>query len=125
MKIKKLSETDSVLPRKEYEFELTYEGVTPSRIELKNSLTSNTKSKPEVSVVTNVLNDFGAKKAIVHFRVYKDEESMNKIELKENIVKNTPPKKEEPEEPKQEEAPKEEKAQESKEDTPKEEKGEK
>ncbi len=98
MEIKKLSEEQSVLPRKEFVFLVEYEEKTPSRQELKQSLASKVKAKQELIVVKNINNHYGSKKSEVLVHVYDKEEDLKTIEEEYLVKKNQPPKKEEEEE---------------------------
>ncbi len=95
MEVNKLNENKTSLPRKEVEFEVTYDEKTPSRIELKEKFVQKLKSKPELTIVRKINNNYGNKYTRVDVRVYDDEKSLKAMENKELIEKNQPPKKEE------------------------------
>ena len=114
MELKIMEQKNSALSRKDITAEVTFENTTPSRQQLKQSIATKAKAKPELLIVKNVYNDYGQRKAIVHAHLYEDEESMKAIEypkmLEKNAVKEEPKKEEAPE--KKQEAPSEEKKEE-------------
>ncbi len=97
MEIKKISEEQSVLPRKDYVFTVSYQQKTPSRQELKNILVNELKSKPELVIVKNIDNHYGSKTSKVIVHVYEKEKDLQVIEEEYLVKKNQPPKKEEKE----------------------------
>ena len=98
MKLKKLETKKSALPREEYVFELVYDKVTPTRLNVKENVSSELKVKPEVVIISKINTEYGHRKALVHVNVYKDAETLAKIEEKIMVSKNTPKKEEASEE---------------------------
>ena len=101
--------------------ECEFDGATPSTLELRNRLAAQLAVKEELVVVKNVFTEFGSKSGKVIACVYKDADSLKKVESEKTIKRNTPkPKEEKKEEAKPAEgaAPAEKSAEEKKEEAP-------
>ena len=95
MEVKKLSENKTALPRTEVTFEVRYEAVTPSRLELLDELSKKLKSKKELTVIKKVNNHYGSKVSEVEVLVYDDEKTMKALETKVLLDKHQEKKEEE------------------------------
>ena len=104
--------------------EIAFESVTPSYEEVRKKISSSLNCDEKLIVIKNIYTKFGVKKAGLFAYVYKNEESMKKIEPKpkEKKAKEKPEEGEKQEEKK--EPPKEKQVEEKKEESPKEEKKE-
>ena len=74
---------------------INYDGATPSKTDIKTKIASQLKAKTEDIVVDNVKVVFGTNSAKFEARIYDDEDSLKKIELKYIFKKNNAEKKEE------------------------------
>jgi ribosomal protein S24E len=128
-----------------------YEGMIPTKVELRKNLSAQINVPEEKIVVRQIKTEFGTQKAIIYAKAYDEEEKMKQIEEKYVITRNfgkakeetkeapveaapkaeetAAPAEEAPKEKVKEEAPKEEKKEEAKveekkEEAPKEEKSE-
>lgn len=90
MELKITKEEKSALPRKEIECVVTYEGVTPSRAQLVQSISSKTKAKNTLIIVKNIYTTYGDKTAKINAYIYDNEEAMNAIEYAKMVEKNKP-----------------------------------
>ena len=90
--------------------EIAFESVTPSYEEVRKKISSSLDCDEKLIVIKNIYTKFGMKKASLFAYVYKNEESMKKIEPKPKVKKAKPG---------------EEEKQEDKKEPPKETKGEK
>lgn len=98
-----------LLSRREVLLELTFEGKTPARLELRKKFADKLKVNEELVVVKNVYTQFGERKAKAHVNVYNNKEDLEKIEPKYVLNRHAPKEKKEkpaqaekPEEPKKE-----------------------
>jgi ribosomal protein S24E len=128
------SKTDNkLLSRKEIEAEVTFDGPTPKREELRQAISAKIGANPDLTVLREVKNTYGRKAVSVVAHAYSSKETLMQtepehirrrdgvgVEKKEEKPKEEP-KKEEAKEEKPKEAPKEEKKPEKKEEKPKEE----
>lgn len=96
MDLKIVKEEKSALPRKEIECDLVYENVTPSRLQLVQSIANKTKAKEALVIVKKIDTTYGDKTAKVTAYIYDNEDAMSKIEYKKVIEKNTPKAPEQP-----------------------------
>lgn len=96
---------NALLSRTEIKADLTYEGVTPSRIELKKKITAILGAKEELVVIKKIEVAYGFQKAVVTAYVYKTKQELDKLEpayiLKRGLPKEEKGKKE-AEKPKEE-----------------------
>jgi ribosomal protein S24E len=128
------SKTDNkLLSRKEIEAEVTFDGPTPKREELRQAISAKIGANPDLTVLREVKNTYGRKAVSVVAHAYSSKETLMQtepehirrrdgvgVEKKEEKPKEEP-KKEEAKEEKPKEAPKEEpKKEEAKEEKPKE-----
>lgn len=78
-----------------------FEGVTPSRLEVKKAVAEKIKTKEEHVVVRHIYQRYGAQRAKVIAHIYQDEAMMKRLEaaglLKKNGFAVEEPKKEETE----------------------------
>jgi small subunit ribosomal protein S24e len=105
---------DSLFGRERVDFNVIYDGKTPSRLDLKKQLSTQLKVDEKLVVVRKVDQKFGDASAKCEAIVYKDESSLKSLEKKKYVTKNTVP--EETKEEVKEKAPAEEKKEESKEE---------
>jgi small subunit ribosomal protein S24e len=100
MDIKIINEKQAIIPRKEITLEVTFEKSTPKRLDLKKEIAKKTKNKEELLILKKIITNYGKRTAKITAYVYKDEETLKKIEYSKVIEKNTPKaeKKEESEE---------------------------
>lgn len=81
MKINELSLKEEVLyKRKHILVEIEFDSKTPSREELKKSLSAKYGSKPESLVIRKINSVYGLKKATVEFMIYSDLKIIEKVE---------------------------------------------
>ncbi len=142
------SKDNKLLDRKEINAVVHFEGATPARKELREAVSTKVGLNPDLTILSSVVNEFGAKKIRVIAHSYNDmkklmevepeymrkrdgigvpkekEEEAPKEEKKEEKPKEEPKKEEKPkeekkEEPKKEEKPKEEPKKEEKKEEPK------
>jgi len=123
---------NKLLDRTEIKAGITYEGPTPSNVDIKKAFGQQFKADEKLIVIKHVYTEFGTTQADVLGLIYKDEKALELIEVfkkKKGAAAQGEKKKEAPapaekpaEAPK--EKPKEEKAEEKKEEAPKEEKKE-
>jgi len=113
---------ESPLSRVSLTGEITFESVTPSYEDVKKKISSSLNCDEKLIVIKNIYTKFGLKKANLSACVYKNEESMKKIEPKPKEKKAKEKPAEKPEEAKKQEEKKQ--PAEAKEEKPKEEKKE-
>ncbi|MDK2849768.1 MAG: small subunit ribosomal protein S24e [Candidatus Woesearchaeota archaeon] len=83
--------------RKFFVAKIIFEGVTPSREEVKKELSEKFKFNPDLMVVEKIKTIFGESAAEIYFYVY-DDESAFKALAKEHLIKrDTKPSEEEQE----------------------------
>ncbi|MFC1728237.1 30S ribosomal protein S24e [Nanoarchaeota archaeon] len=113
-----------LLSRTEVDIEITYEGITPSRADIKKQIASQLNTDEKLVVVRKIDAQYGEKNAEVLAYSYKNEEDMKRIETENALNKGMPKEKKaegaeaKPAEEKKEEA----KPEEKKEEKPAEEK---
>lgn len=91
MNIKVLSDEKNVFfRRREVSAELGYEGVTPSRMNVKRALADKLGAKEELVIVKRLKPGFGNASALVQANIYDDEKSLDELETKYFVRKNTP-----------------------------------
>jgi len=112
---------NKLLSRKEIEAEVSYEGATPSRGDIKQSICGKIGANPDLVVLREINTGFGKQMAKVVAHSYENVDALTNTEP-EHIQKRFKVGKEAvKEEPKKEEAPKEEPKPEAKAEAPKEE----
>lgn len=94
MKLEKIQEIKSVFPRKEYEYKMTFDEVTPSRMDVKEKVVATLSSNSDLTLVKNLKTEYRGKSATFKVRVYDDAESLKKLENKSMQTKNMPKKEE-------------------------------
>lgn len=103
MKLKIIKKNENkLLSRIEIEAEVTFDVVTPSRMELREAIAKELKEKPERTVIFQIKTDFGNKRADIYAEIYNDENIMKDVVPKHIITRH---KVEEPKEEKKEEVP--------------------
>jgi len=133
MSVNITSKTDNkLLERKEIEAEITFDGPTPTRAELRQAISVKVGANPDLTVLREVRNTFGRKAVNVVAHAYSNKEILMQTEpeyvrRRDGVgveeKKEEKPKEEAPkEEPKKEEKPKEEKKEEKPKEVPKKEK---
>ncbi|HHQ44700.1 MAG TPA: 30S ribosomal protein S24e [Candidatus Altiarchaeales archaeon] len=65
-----------LLKRREVKFNLTYEGTTPAREEVKSKISAMLDSDPKLTVVDRIMPEYGKTSAKGYVKVYEDEESL-------------------------------------------------
>ncbi len=112
---------NKLLDRKEVEAEVSYDGATPSRNELRQAICGKIGANPELVVLREIRTGHGKQSAYVVVHAYSSKESLDKVEPDHMRKRYAPAeKKEAPKEEKKEEKPAE-KKEEPKEEKPKEE----
>ena len=91
--IEKQKETP-LLSRKRVTAMVSFEGATPSRMELRKVIAKKTSSDAEKTIVKHVYQHFGTNRARVIVNVYDDRKVLEKLEHPNLVKKHTP--KEEP-----------------------------
>jgi len=118
-----------LLSRMNVRAELSYDGATPSRTEIKKLIASNIGADEKLLVIKKVETAYGARKAGVEGHVYKNEEDMKKTEkeylLKRDVKEKKEKKPAEAKEKKEEAKPEDKPAEDKKEQAKPEEKTEK
>ncbi len=66
-----------------------YEGVTPSRLEIKKELAKKISAKEENVVVRHIYGKYGTQRSKLIAHVYTDEASMKRFEPHNLLVKNS------------------------------------
>lgn len=88
MEFKILDKKDeSLLSRVEVRAEATFQGVTPSKVELKKQIASSLKVDEKLIVVKNVKTFFGKEKVVVIALKYEDEDALKRTEPKSKAKK--------------------------------------
>lgn len=116
MNVNVISKTDNaVLERKEIHAEISFDGPTPSRSDLRQAISSKVGANPDLLVLREVNNSFGRQSVKVVAHAYSNKEKLMEVEpeyIRKRDSVGQEPKKEEAkpaEEKKAEEKPKEEK----------------
>ena len=118
------SKTDNkLLSRKEIEAEVTFDGPTPKREELRQAISAKIGANPDLTVLREVKNTYGRKAVSVVAHAYSSKETLVQTEPEYIRRRDGVGIEKKEEKPKEEakEAPKEEKKPEKKEEKPKEE----
>ncbi len=69
-----------LLNRKEISVDIDFSGITPKKDEIKKRLANSLKVDEELVVVKKIVQRYGGNKIKVFARVYKDKNSLDKIE---------------------------------------------
>lgn len=88
---------NALLNRRQVNFNVNFEGATPSRKDVKLRLAAMLNVPAELVIVQNIDNTFGKQEALGYAKVYENEERMKEIEREYVLQKNELPQ-EEPEE---------------------------
>ena len=91
--------SNALLNRRELNFTATFEGSTPSRIDIKNKLAAMLNVPRELVIIQNIDNKFGKQEAEGYAKIYEEAARMAQVE-REYVLKRN----ELPEEPAEEEA---------------------
>ena len=87
MDVKIIEDKNNVLlNRRELNFEVTFEGPTPARMDVKNKMAALLNVPLELVVIQRMKNDFGRQKINGYAKIYEDAARMKKIE-EEHILK--------------------------------------
>jgi len=81
--------------RENIKVNLNFEGKTPSRQSLKDKLSTQLKANSELVIIRKIGQKFGSTSASCEARIYKDVESLKKLESQKYIKNNTKESKEE------------------------------
>lgn len=71
---------NTLLSRTELKIDLTYEGATPSRMELRKKIAAHIGAAEELVVIKKVDVSYGFQKAVVTAYVYKTKQELDKLE---------------------------------------------
>jgi ribosomal protein S24E len=89
MNIQILHKKDNALfHRKEVSFELTFESVTPSRLEITKELAKQNNTKEECVVVKSIRNHYGKRDAVVIAHIYDSGEHAKVVETKQTLFRH-------------------------------------
>ena len=75
-----------LLNRREIKINVTFEGPTPSRKDLKLKMAAMLNSSPKLVIIQSLDNLFGKEEALGYVKIYDSEDRMNEIE-KEYVLK--------------------------------------
>lgn len=87
VKIKNTKE-NKILGRKELKLHVAYAEAPPKRTEVRDAVAKEVGAEPGVVIIKKLENDFGSRTMDCDARVYSDEKSMNKFELKHLILRS-------------------------------------
>lgn len=90
MKLEKITENKTAFPRKEYEYNITFDDVTPSRLQIKEKVVATLSSDANLTIIKNLKTDYRGKSALFGVRVYDNEDAMQSLEHKSMKAKNQP-----------------------------------
>jgi len=100
MDLELLKERDTpLLSRKRYTYYMTFQGPTPTRLQIRDAVAKKAGSKPELTIIKHVYNRYGIEKAKVIAHVYSKKEDLDRYEEKVLIEKHAAKKEEKTEEP--------------------------
>lgn len=88
---------NSLLNRREVNFNVTFEGPTPSRKDVKLKMAAMLNCSPQLVIVQRLDNLFGKEEVLGYAKIYESENRMKEIE-KEYVLKRNELPEEEPEE---------------------------
>lgn len=81
MEVEIISATDNkLLDRKEINAMLHFEGTTPARKEIREAVSTKLGLNPELTVLSSVVNEFGAKRIRVVAHAYTDIRKLKEVE---------------------------------------------
>ncbi|OYT27748.1 MAG: hypothetical protein B6U97_00335 [Candidatus Altiarchaeales archaeon ex4484_96] len=90
MNIEIIEERDNpLLKRKEYDFIISFEGITPSRADVRKKLLSVLSSDSKLTILDSYSTEYGMNSAKGLVKVYFDAESM-RVEPKHRLARNFP-----------------------------------
>lgn len=81
---------NELLKRREVRFKAYYEGVTPSRQQIREKIIKDLKADPKLTVLDNITAEYGKTEARGYAKIYDDDQAM-KIEAKYKVDRNTVP----------------------------------
>jgi ribosomal protein S24E len=81
---------NKLLGRKEIEAKITFDAATPNRIQIKELVCGKLGANTDFTVLRNTKNEFGMKRITVTLHIYKDAESMKKMEPGYIITRDVP-----------------------------------
>jgi small subunit ribosomal protein S24e len=90
MELEILKERETpLLSRKRVTAEVHYEGKTPSRVDLRKTVSAKIKAPEELVVIRHIYTIFGEQKAKVIVHVYSDPKTMLRLEGSHQVDKQT------------------------------------
>ena len=89
LEIKKERDTP-LLSRKRVTLIAEYEGVTPSRMEMKKEVAKKSGAKENLVIIKHVYTRFGSNKAKIISHIYNNEDEMKRIENESLLSKHDP-----------------------------------
>jgi ribosomal protein S24E len=88
MKLNIITENkNDLLGRKDFIFNMEFDGATPKTADVKKEIASISKSKEEVVVIKVIKNNYGQGKAEVRAHIYDSLDDLKKLEKYEEPVK--------------------------------------
>ena len=91
MKLNIIAEKKSdLLGRKEFEFNIEFEGSTPKTNDVKSEIAKLTKLEENLIVIKAIKNKYGEEKAIAYAYIYTSLDDLKKLEKYEEPAKETP-----------------------------------
>ena len=103
MNVNVISKTDNaVLERKEIEAEVSFDGATPSRNDIRKAISSKVGINPDLMVLREISSSFGKQSVKVIAHAYSKKEQMLKTEPEYMIKRYAPAEQTKAEEPKEE-----------------------
>lgn len=92
MDVKIIEDKNNVLlKRRELKFEVTFEGATPTRMDVKNKIAALLNVPLELVVVQRMKNDFGRQLVNGYAKIYEDAARMKQIEKEHILERNKLP----------------------------------
>lgn len=92
MDVKIIEDNKNVLlNRRELNFEVTFEGPTPARMDVKNKMAALLNVPLELVVVQRMKNEFGRQKLSGYAKIYEDAARMKQIEEDHILERNKLP----------------------------------
>ena len=82
---------NALLKRRELKFEVTFEGPTPTRMDVKNKMAALLNVPLELVVVQRMKNDFGRQLVNGYAKIYEDAARMKQIEEDHILERNKLP----------------------------------
>jgi small subunit ribosomal protein S24e len=82
-----------LLSRREVKFKVSFQGATPSRVDVRNKLVALLSSDKELTVLDNFKTNFGSNNAVGYLKIYESKEAM-RVEREHILERNFPKPKE-------------------------------